>query len=670
MSVDTVNRHDELVIEHDIPSIGPLRGVDLSRSHGTLAEILTARNRLSSPSKPKDVDIKDTNVPNNEIVEMRDEQFEDITDILSDSSRNNSSTDNPSSDIMHSESDRSITINDEHNIGFRCRYANCDTCCPTVLTVPWWNMRVALSVLYVILMVYAGPFLMYWYGFSLESIAVPYWISVGSILLTNIMIIFEMILAIYLNIFHSSYLSRPLPDGQTYPKHVMCIIAAYLPNEIHTIIGPIRSMVGMNVPDGVKLTVMVAHNKGSQSDLNKLIRIMRQLRKELNDRVELLHLNVTQSGSKAENINAAMDYAAVHNLKPDVVGLFDADHRPHADNMERALRTLLIEKADIVQGRNCVGQGYRFIAIEFDIMYCVYHPGGAMLRGFGIFGGSNGYWRAEVLKRIRMDKHMLTEDVDSAMRSLRAQHKIVYNRYMVSMEEAPPTFMDLVKQRLRWTQGWSEVTLRHAIPLILGTGFGCGCCYYPDKYKHHTRGRKVLDWFGSLRRRVSILFFLLWREIYYYLAAQALPAGVVGLIKCSGDGCVEEGLIVLTVILFIFPIINSVIAYFIPGKHRHPDLSIGFYLMYALLSMPYELLKFHLSILGHARNMLGLTKWRVTKRSVKEPVPDDEITGVRHTEITNDLEVDVGSDWHGPASFDRMNGRMKRDLDTLQREEV
>jgi cellulose synthase/poly-beta-1,6-N-acetylglucosamine synthase-like glycosyltransferase len=661
-SGDSYNRHTALAIEHRL-SIGRITGVNLSKNHGSLSEIQRVRDSLSpsfqptifpSSNKISNVSIKATlHPPSNEV-----EHFEDITDSLSDDQSENRysehSEDNkegekredvmdtgPSGECEDSESQISM---DELA---QCKYPSCDTCCPAVLTVPWWNIRVLLTYLYVILMIYAGPFLMYWFEFNLTSIAIPYWISVSSILLTNLMIMLEMLLAWYLKLFRSSYLSRPIPDGKHYPKRVMCIIAAYLPNEIHTLIGPIRAMIGMNIPDGVKLTVMVAHNRGSQSDLNKLIRLIRQLRNELKDNVELRHLNVTQSGSKAENINAALEYAQVSGLNPEVIGIFDADHHPHPDNMERALKTLLIEDADVVQGRNCVGRGYRFIAIEFDIMYCVYHPGGAMLRGFGIFGGSNGYWRAEVLNRIGMDKNMLTEDVDSAMRALRRQHKVIYNRYMVSVEEAPPTFMDLIKQRLRWTQGWSEVMLRHAIPLMFGKGFGCGCCHYPERYQHHTSGRKIVDWFGGLRRRIAIFFFLLWREIYYYLAAQALPAGVVGLIKCTGDGCVEEGLIVLTVVLFIFPVLNSVIAYFITGEHRHPDLSIQFYLLYALLSMPYELLKFHLSILGHARNMLGLTKWRVTKRSIKEPVPDDEITGTRHREITMDLEVDIGTDWHG-----------------------
>ena len=43
----------------------------------------------------------------------------------------------------------------------------------------------------------------------------------------------------------------------------------------------------------------------------------------------------------------------------------------------------------------------RLIAAEFEAMYAVSHPGRARLHGFGIFGGSNGYWRRDVLDLTR-----------------------------------------------------------------------------------------------------------------------------------------------------------------------------------------------------------------------------------------------------------------------------
>lgn len=36
----------------------------------------------------------------------------------------------------------------------------------------------------------------------------------------------------------------------------------------------------------------------------------------------------------------------------------------------------------------------RAISAEFDMIYAVFHPGRARSHGFGLFGGSNGYWRS------------------------------------------------------------------------------------------------------------------------------------------------------------------------------------------------------------------------------------------------------------------------------------
>lgn len=60
----------------------------------------------------------------------------------------------------------------------------------------------------------------------------------------------------------------------------------------------------------------------------------------------------------------------------------------------------------------------KLVAVEFEAIYAVSHPGWTRLYGFGIFGGSNGFWRTDVLARSRMHGTMLTEDIDSTLRAL------------------------------------------------------------------------------------------------------------------------------------------------------------------------------------------------------------------------------------------------------------
>jgi len=65
------------------------------------------------------------------------------------------------------------------------------------------------------------------------------------------------------------------------------------------------------------------------------------------------------------------------------------------------------------------------------------------------FGGSNGYWKAEILKEIRMDGSMLTEDIDSSIRATLAGYKIGYSGDVISSELSPLREATLKKQRLR-----------------------------------------------------------------------------------------------------------------------------------------------------------------------------------------------------------------------------
>ncbi len=682
-------------------------------------------------------------------------------------------------------------------------------------SISWYHIRVALSYLYIVAIIYAFPILVYWFLTDSDQVKIPYWISVAAIFFTNLIILTEALMSFYIQFSLTPNYLLDLPKDKEYPQQVAILIAAYLPNEINTLAGPIRGHMALELPDNVHLRVIVVYNGGGQTQIDQLNQLITEVNSQPHPNKTLESLNVLNSTSKAANINYAMDYLSRLEMRPEVVALFDADHIPHHTNLKRALKTMLITDADIVQGRNCVGRGSWFIAIEFDVMYCIYHPGGAMLRGFAVFGGSNGYWKFDTLNHIRMDPTMLTEDIDSAMRAIQARYKIVYDRHVVSLEEAPPTFIDLLKQRLRWTQGWSEAALRHGAILAFGTPFGCCCCSYkpyaprfriekveeiedieagrktpslsqtmdlpmvqkilPESFRsscprldaldstmipnsaktsdptaidtkidrHHSNQMRftknsalpgaplsltldpnrvashtlpilnvgemgtiasaagVLNWAKgndeyfsspretvdstdsnaatdetgsrvqvigerdrlpkvkpgstndnlsviqsqellaimrrnvllveeedeklpvlgfwhrtglSIQNRIGIFLLLIWREIYHYLASHAMPAGSIALIKCGDLDCVKEVLIILTCILFAFPVVNAFMAYALAGPIHHPKLRFYHYIIYALVSPLYELVKYHLSILGHSRIIARLTKWRVTRR--------------------------------------------------------
>jgi hypothetical protein len=130
-------------------------------------------------------------------------------------------------------------------------------------------------------------------------------------------------------------------------------------------------------------------------------------------------VRVDGSESKAQNVNAALSEAT-----GEFIGIFDADHHPDPHCFRRAWRWLA-SGYDVVQGHCMVRNGdetwvSRMVAVEFEAIYAVSHPGRARLHDFGIFGGSNGYWKARLLHETRMHASMLTEDIDSSMRVVEA----------------------------------------------------------------------------------------------------------------------------------------------------------------------------------------------------------------------------------------------------------
>ena len=214
-------------------------------------------------------------------------------------------------------------------------------------------------------------------------------------------------------------------------------------------------------------------------------------------------VKVPGSTSKAENLN----YFFSLKTKSDIIAVFDADHYPHPYGPRWAAeRFMQDERTDVVQGRCVIFNSSSswlsaMISVEFDKIYAVSHPGRAALWGFGIFTGSNGYWRTGLLHKMQMDGTILTEDIDSAIRAIGEENaNIVHDLNVTSYELAPTTFSALWKQRLRWAQGWTQVSLHH-----------CHLTFTKSKSGNRT-----------LKTRVGLLLLLLVREFSYYLVTQYL----------------------------------------------------------------------------------------------------------------------------------------------------
>lgn len=343
------------------------------------------------------------------------------------------------------------------------------------------------------------PFLAYlWLGPIGPAIArAAYLVVVVALVLTCLLIWTEGFQAL-------RRIDPPDPPSRPYPP-ASAIIAAYLPNEAATIEETVRAFLALEYP--APLEVILAYNTPRDLPVEE---ILRQVARE-NLRLRLLR--VPGSESKAQNVNAAL--SEIHG---EFVGVFDADHHPDPGSFQRAWRWLA-NGFDVIQGHCVIRNGdaswvSRLVAVEFEQIYAVSHPGRSRLHGFGIFGGSNGYWKTSLLQETRMHGFMLTEDIDSSLRTVASGGKIASDPLLVSRELAPTTLRALWNQRLRWAQGWFQVSVEHFLGAM--------------------RSRHLTP-----RSKLGVIYLLLWREVFPWLSLQIAPIVAFWAVSLGGFGRIE-----------------------------------------------------------------------------------------------------------------------------------
>ncbi|MBC7372377.1 MAG: glycosyltransferase [Frankiales bacterium] len=361
---------------------------------------------------------------------------------------------------------------------------------------PWvQRLRTPFQIAITVVVGMVLPFLLYVFAdrAGVDVASVAYLVVVVALLVTGISIWVEGLLAL------DPVQPPPAPQEAErgganeeppppYPA-ASAIIAAYLPNEAATVVETVEAF--LRVDYAGPLQIVLAYNTPIDLPVEAVLGRIAQRDPRL------VLIRVEGSTSKAQNVNAALTV-----VTGEFTGVFDADHHPEPDTFRRAWRWLA-DGYDIVQGHPVVRNGdaswvARMVAVEFESIYAVAHPGRTKLHGFGIFGGSNGYWRTELLRQTRFRGSMLTEDIDSALRVVEAGYRIGSDPFLITRELAPTTLNQLWNQRMRWAQGWFQVSLGH-----LRTGLTSPTLTPQQKF--------------------GFLFLLGWREVYPWLSLQMFP---------------------------------------------------------------------------------------------------------------------------------------------------
>ena len=373
------------------------------------------------------------------------------------------------------------------------------------------------------------------------------------------------------------------------------VIVAYLPNEKDIIRNQVLYACEELMYPKEKLRVNLVYNTPKAIEpLESELALLPEQYKNL--RV----IKVPGSKSKADNLN----YFFGLRSDADVIGIFDSDHCPHPWNPRWAAeRFLADESVDIVQGRCIVyntNESFwaKMIAIEFDKIYAISHPGRSRMFGFGLFCGSNGYWKAPLLREHKMHGEMLTEDLDSALRAYGKGKKAVHDMNVWSCEMAPNSFQAFWKQRLRWAQGWTQASYVHM----------------PMTWNNPPDGKK-----RGFDERFGIVSLLLVREISYYLVTQHTCL-LFSFVIVDWPHTVGE---FVHLLFFRYPmaewfffatIVALLFTLYFTEKVRSEFSTRWQMVLFCSLYIPYLVLMATMGLYGHARQIIKYSSWNPTAR--------------------------------------------------------
>ncbi len=256
-----------------------------------------------------------------------------------------------------------------------------------------------------------------------------------------------------------------------------------------------RSLVGCQGIDYPKKTVYLCDD-GNRPEM-----------RELATRLNVQYLSRPQNThAKAGNLNNAM----LHSTG-ELILVFDADHVPSKNFLNETVGFFVDEKLGFVQTpqhfftddpfqRNLLSA--KEINNEQDLFFHVIQPGNDYW-GAAFFAGSGALFRRSALQSVNgFAVETITEDVHTGMRIHGMGWKSIYYNRDLAAGMAQESFADVIKQRLRWARGMTQIYCLENPLFAKGLSLAQRFCYFTGIwYFFHGLPRLIF--------MVAPLFFLL-----------------------------------------------------------------------------------------------------------------------------------------------------------------
>ena len=160
---------------------------------------------------------------------------------------------------------------------------------------------------------------------------------------------------------------------------------------------------------------------------------------------------------------------------------------------------------------------------------------------------------------------------------------------LISTELAPETAKALWNQRMRWAQGWSQVSLRHLRPMMR---------------------RKD----APLASRIGAFYLLAWREVYPWFSLQMFPLIAFWLLRNNPP---INWFVPIFVATTLFTLSAGPAQVLFAWKLAHPSIKShkGWFVLFLLSSLVfYTEIKNVIVRTAHLKELMGERTWKVTPR--------------------------------------------------------
>lgn len=238
-------------------------------------------------------------------------------------------------------------------------------------------------------------------------------------------------------------------------------------NEEHVIEATVRSLCGLQYRKNGKPNYEILVLDDGSTDQTPAI--CHRLEQELS---QVRH--VRRTGDRAGKGKSAVLNEGLNMATGEIIAVFDADTRVEPNFLVKTVAYLYDPQVGGVQGRVRIYNPKQNILTavqedEFSVLAHLVQLAKDGIGGMTALGGNGQLSRRSALEAVGGWNEMsTTEDLDLTLRLLLKGFSVRYCPEAVLWQEAVPTWNALLRQRVRWSEGFIKCVFDYTVPLMFG----------------------------------------------------------------------------------------------------------------------------------------------------------------------------------------------------------